>query len=268
MGYDLAAIAQVVRTAVATSPPPTRLVWVALSPLSCETTRAGHPSAVVIARPLAGPRPREPQHAVTIPSWLTRTAEDHCSEAARHPDQETGGVLLGYFSPEGCESWETPQVLVRARSRSLRQFHPDIAWQRQEVAVNTPSSGRINTYLGDWHTDPNGVLVLSPTDRRTLRRISQTATAVCRKRSWRSLRRTQQAASTYGSTEAACGLLAGCTGRRCGRPRVAAQPQALDPGGPMTSAELHSASVDNGTPRTCDGACTTAGRKASVAGTL
>lgn len=115
---------------------------------------------------------------MTIPCWLTRTAEKVIrSEAARHPDQETGGVLLGYFSPEGSVVVADATGPGPDASRSCDSFHPDIAWQRQEVAVRYAESGRINTYLGDWHTHPNGVLVLSPTDRRTLRRISQTATA-------------------------------------------------------------------------------------------
>lgn len=115
---------------------------------------------------------------MTIRCWVTRTAEKVIrSEAARHPDWETGGVLLGYFSPDGSVVIADATGPGPGARRSRDRFHPDVAWQRQELAVRYAASGRINTYLGDWHTHPNGVLVLSRTDRRTLRRIARTATA-------------------------------------------------------------------------------------------
>jgi integrative and conjugative element protein (TIGR02256 family) len=115
---------------------------------------------------------------VTTHCWLTHTAEKVIrSEAAGHPDQETGGVLLGYFSPEGSVVVSDATGPGPGARRSRDTFHPDIAWQRQELAVKYAASGRINTYLGDWHSHPNGVLLLSRTDRRTLRRIAQTAAA-------------------------------------------------------------------------------------------
>ncbi len=115
---------------------------------------------------------------MTPPCWLTRTAEQAIrAEAARHLDKETGGLLLGYCSPDGSlVVADATGPGPRAR-RTRDSFHPDVVWQRSEVADRYAASGRINTYLGDWHTHPRGVLLLSPTDRRTLRRIAQTTTA-------------------------------------------------------------------------------------------
>jgi integrative and conjugative element protein (TIGR02256 family) len=115
---------------------------------------------------------------VTRLCWLTGKAENSIrEEAARHPDEETGGVLLGYFSPDGSVVVAEATGPGPGARRTAGSFDPDIDWQLVEVAARYAASGRINTYLGDWHTHPHGVPLLSPTDRRTLRRIAQTKTA-------------------------------------------------------------------------------------------
>lgn len=110
--------------------------------------------------------------------WISTGAEQTMrEEAARHPFAETGGVLLGYRSPDGSVVVADATGPGAGARRTADSFHPDVAWQRSEIAARYAASGRINTYLGDWHTHPEGVPLLSPTDRRTLRRIAQTPAA-------------------------------------------------------------------------------------------
>jgi integrative and conjugative element protein (TIGR02256 family) len=110
--------------------------------------------------------------------WLSTGADQTIrEEAARHPLAETGGVLLGYYSPDGSMVVADATGPGAGALRTADSFHPDVAWQRAEIAARYAASGRINTYLGDWHTHPGGVPLLSPTDVRTLRRIARTAAA-------------------------------------------------------------------------------------------
>ena len=65
-----------------------------------------------------------------------------------------------------------PQALHRQD-----RFEPDYAYQRAEVSRIYDVSGRLTTYLGDWHSHPAGPLSLSLTDRITLARIALTKQA-------------------------------------------------------------------------------------------
>lgn len=133
---------------------------------------------MVDARPRAAPGMRRAFDLMTPVCWLARVAEDSIrAEAARYPKEETGGLLLGYFSLDGSvvvAEATGPGPLAR---RTANSFHPDVAWQRHELAHRYATSGRINTYLGDWHSHPGGAVNLSRTDRQTLRRIARTSTA-------------------------------------------------------------------------------------------
>ena len=95
-------------------------------------------------------------------------------EASRHYPLETGGILLGYANASGT------QVVVRASvgpgPRAVhrrRGFVPDHAYHELQTARIYADSGRVWSYLGDWHSHPSGTLVLSRIDRRTLARIAR-----------------------------------------------------------------------------------------------
>lgn len=93
------------------------------------------------------------------------------SEAA--PD-ETGGVLLGYWRADG-ETAVVTEVLGPGpgASQSRNEFAPDSEFHVAEVCRAYLASGRVVTYLGDWHSHPESSTFLSPLDRRTLRRIAR-----------------------------------------------------------------------------------------------
>jgi integrative and conjugative element protein (TIGR02256 family) len=98
-------------------------------------------------------------------------------EASLHVPNETGGVLNGY--------WVSPDEVVITdiigagpdAERTKCGFVPDDAYQTQEIERLYRGSGRIVTYLGEWHTHPGGILKLSATDSSTLRKISRTISA-------------------------------------------------------------------------------------------
>lgn len=96
-------------------------------------------------------------------------------EAERTFPNETGGVLLGY---RDCEDAALVQVMFQIGSgpnavHERHRFEPDSAWQQDQIALAYVQSGRIATYLGDWHSHPKGSLRLSKLDRDTARRIAR-----------------------------------------------------------------------------------------------
>lgn len=114
--------------------------------------------------------------AVWIPADVEHALE---REAARCAPLETGGVLLGYEDAE-----ERSLLQLRAmvgpgpKAIHLRdRFEPDSEWQRDRIATIYRESGHIVTYLGDWHSHPQGSKHPSRLDRRTARNIARCAGA-------------------------------------------------------------------------------------------
>lgn len=99
---------------------------------------------------------------------LTREADD------KAPD-ETGGMLLGYISNERDNPEAVIEAVIppgpRAKHEPYR-FEPDGPWQRGElerIYYESPSA----TYLGDWHSHPDGGGLPSRRDRRTARAVAR-----------------------------------------------------------------------------------------------
>lgn len=96
------------------------------------------------------------------------------SEAERQFPEESGGVLLGYAAREVKRRVQVlhqigpgPQA-VHERAR----FEPDGEWQAERIAIAYEKSGRIATYLGDWHSHPWSGGTPSKLDRETARAIA------------------------------------------------------------------------------------------------
>ena len=77
-------------------------------------------------------------------------------EAQRAYPQESGGILMGYWVVQPTEAVITdvigpgPGAIHRDTS-----FLPDAEYQADQVARRYEASGRLHTYLGDWHSHPN-----------------------------------------------------------------------------------------------------------------
>ena len=107
--------------------------------------------------------------------WIPRNLlERVIAEADRHYPQETGGVLLGYWDAGGREAVITNLIGPGPEAVHKRHgFIPDYAYQEARIAEHYEASGRLHTYLGDWHTHPDTAQAgLSWRDRQTLRRIA------------------------------------------------------------------------------------------------
>lgn len=108
---------------------------------------------------------------VLVPASIVREME---ADADRHVPDETGGVLLGYAArTDAMRIQVTDQIGPGPNAVHRRNFYcPDSEWQAQEIAAVYVDSGRISTYLGDWHSHPGGSRRPSRLDRATARRIA------------------------------------------------------------------------------------------------
>lgn len=84
---------------------------------------------------------------------------------------ETGGLLLGYWA-------EDQAVVVEATTPgpdagfAVDRYVPDGRWDEMQVAAVYERTGGLITYLGDWHSHPDGRRRLSALDRATIANIS------------------------------------------------------------------------------------------------
>jgi len=111
------------------------------------------------------------QAEVLIPVGVMREME---AEAERHSPHESGGVLLGY--PDRTNHrWVQITLQIGSGPKAVHRrhrFEPDGEWQVRKVADAYAASGRISTYMGDWHSHPHGSHRPSGLDRSTARRIA------------------------------------------------------------------------------------------------
>ncbi len=100
-------------------------------------------------------------------------------EAERRFPKESGGVLLGYISPEKKRHAQIVAQIGPGPKAKHRQdrFEPDGEWQAEQIALAYQDSGRIVTYLGDWHSHPLGSGSPSKLDRSTAQAIANTPEA-------------------------------------------------------------------------------------------
>ncbi|WP_425305661.1 Mov34/MPN/PAD-1 family protein [Desulfocurvibacter africanus] len=106
-------------------------------------------------------------------AWLPRKLlGDMRALAQELSPKETGGVLMGYRSQGQIVITEVVGPGPGAEHFPSR-FVPDHEWQETEVARIYKASGRMHTYLGDWHSHPFGGCRPSRRDIYTLWKISR-----------------------------------------------------------------------------------------------
>ncbi len=110
-----------------------------------------------------------------VTAWIAEEVwQAMLAEVERAFPNETGGVLMGYWTVSGTDVVVThmvgPGPLAMHRRTS---FVPDADYHEQEIARLYNAANRQSTYLGDWHSHPNAAAYLSPQDKRTLRRIAE-----------------------------------------------------------------------------------------------
>jgi integrative and conjugative element protein (TIGR02256 family) len=95
------------------------------------------------------------------------------AEAERMSPLETGGALIGYWVTAHEEAVITDVTGPGPRAiHAPYAFLPDDEFQEGEIARVYHVSGRLHTYLGDWHTHPGSSSYLSWRDKRTLRKVA------------------------------------------------------------------------------------------------
>ncbi len=107
-------------------------------------------------------------------AWLFNPVREFLIfEATTKAPLETGGILMGYFGQPG----NVPVILWASGpgSQSVHYrnyYNPDYEFDESQIATIYEKYGRKITYLGDWHSHPAPLPVLSYRDKRTLRRIA------------------------------------------------------------------------------------------------
>jgi integrative and conjugative element protein (TIGR02256 family) len=106
--------------------------------------------------------------------WLpNRALRAMTEEAERTFPNETGGVLMGYWSASESEVVVTHVIGPGPLAvHEAVRFTPDADYQEQEISRWYLADALRHTYLGDWHSHPEGGTTLSPIDYRTLCKIA------------------------------------------------------------------------------------------------
>jgi integrative and conjugative element protein (TIGR02256 family) len=86
---------------------------------------------------------------------------------------ETGGMLIGYVASTG-EPVVTSIIGPGPNAKHRRfKFTPDGLYQQSMLEARFKATDGGETYLGDWHTHPQGTSTLSYLDKCTLARIAK-----------------------------------------------------------------------------------------------
>lgn len=106
--------------------------------------------------------------------WIKQGLLDRIfSEGNKSLPKETGGILMGYrVSLREVVITDIVGPGKNAVHESM-SFHPDQAFHEKEIERIYKESGKLITYLGDWHTHPNSHPYLSSKDKQTIVSISK-----------------------------------------------------------------------------------------------
>lgn len=105
--------------------------------------------------------------------WLDqRVADGIVARSEASFPLETGGLLVGYMTEQG----PVVTALIGAGTNAIAtatSFLPDAHAQQIELNdIYSRTQGQ-DTYLGDWHSHPTGLPMMSRRDRRTLTSIAR-----------------------------------------------------------------------------------------------
>ena len=119
--------------------------------------------------------------ADTVVVWISEDLTASCiDEASRIFPLETGGTFMGWWSDAATAVITAIIGPGPKATHGQRCFQPDQEWQLDQIAQRYETSGRRETYLGDWHNHPNRPdSTPSWTDRRALRLVISTPSARC-----------------------------------------------------------------------------------------
>lgn len=107
--------------------------------------------------------------------WIRQIAfENLIKEAQNKYPLETGGIFIGHQANHGKDLVVTD--IIGPGPNALHKpcgYLPDVIFQEKEIAKLYGASKQLHTYLGDWHTHPQGKALLSSKDKKVLQRIAK-----------------------------------------------------------------------------------------------
>jgi integrative and conjugative element protein (TIGR02256 family) len=116
-------------------------------------------------------RHKQVVHGVWVAEAVLHTL---VAEAAERAPLETGGMLLGYHGTDGADAVVTSLVGAGPSAQhELDGFVPDGVWQQTQLERIYEESGRVTTFLGDWHSHPRSAPLPSRRDNRTARKVAR-----------------------------------------------------------------------------------------------
>ncbi len=106
--------------------------------------------------------------------WIPKFLLEHIMvEADGFFPKETGGSLIGYYTQEQTVIVVTDIIDAGPKAKHAgNSFTPDYSYQEKRIAELYECSGRLYSYLGDWHSHPDGNSSLSYKDETVLKNIS------------------------------------------------------------------------------------------------
>jgi integrative and conjugative element protein (TIGR02256 family) len=109
------------------------------------------------------------------PVWIPKLLYlEMCALGAARFPFETGGMLIGYVS-DNEQAVVTATIGPGPKAKHAEdRFVPDSEFQQAELTAHYFRTEGKETYLGDWHTHPEGYAALSRKDEKTLARIALT----------------------------------------------------------------------------------------------
>jgi integrative and conjugative element protein (TIGR02256 family) len=106
-------------------------------------------------------------------AWIsTSVLQQIADDAHRWFPSETGGTLLGYWARPTEVVITTCTTAGPLARHTGTLYVPDPDHDEQAIAAYYHASGRLHTYLGDWHTHPRHAAYLSAKDTHTLHQIA------------------------------------------------------------------------------------------------
>lgn len=110
--------------------------------------------------------------SINLIAWIDKNhIEAIIEEFSVWTPKETGGILMGYRIKN--QLWITDIVGPGPNAKhEYFSYSPDNDFHEEEMARIYKSSGRVHTYIGDWHTHPKSSAYLSDRDKKTMKNIS------------------------------------------------------------------------------------------------
>lgn len=114
-----------------------------------------------------------------VTAWISRESlVEILNHAKSFENLETGGLLIGYWARPYVEVVITHVTIAGPNAEHGKySFTPDPEYDQKRIESIYNQTTGLSTYLGDWHSHPHGSTKMSNLDKRTLRRISRTASA-------------------------------------------------------------------------------------------